>query len=78
MTFPAGTVTSSHRLASSLSSFFEHAENNGTAANKSDYKTTDVELSIEALTVNQLVQFAFTQDKLHFFDPLTGDSLSRR
>lgn len=27
------------------------------------------------ITVNQLVQFAFTQDKLHFFDPLTGESL---
>lgn len=27
------------------------------------------------VTVNQPVQFSFTQDKLHFFDPLTGDSL---
>jgi len=27
------------------------------------------------ITVNQPVQFAFTQDKLHFFDPLTGESL---
>ena len=27
------------------------------------------------ITVNQPVQFAFMQDKLHFFDPLTGDSL---
>ena len=27
------------------------------------------------VSVNQPVQFAFTQDKLHFFDPLTGESL---
>jgi ABC-type sugar transport system ATPase subunit len=29
------------------------------------------------VTVNQVVQFSFTQDKLHFFNPLTGDSLGR-
>ena len=29
------------------------------------------------VAVNQPVQFSFTQDKLHFFDPLTGDSLSQ-
>ena len=27
------------------------------------------------VTLNQTVQFAFAQNKLHFFDPLTGDSL---
>jgi len=30
------------------------------------------------VAVNQPVQFSFTQEKLHFFDPLTGDSLSQR
>jgi len=30
------------------------------------------------VAINQLVQFSFTQDKLHFFDPLTGESLSQR
>ena len=30
------------------------------------------------VTINQLVQFSFTQDRLHFFDPLTGESLSQR
>jgi len=29
------------------------------------------------VTVNQAVQFSFTQEKLHFFDPLTGNSLGR-
>jgi multiple sugar transport system ATP-binding protein len=29
------------------------------------------------LAVNQPVQFSFMQDKLHFFDPLTGESLRR-
>jgi len=30
------------------------------------------------VTVNQPVQFSFTQDRLHFFDPHTGERLSRR
>ena len=30
------------------------------------------------VNVNQGVQFSFVQDKLHFFDPLTGHRLSRR
>ena len=29
------------------------------------------------VAVNQAVQFSFMQDKLHFFDPLTGESLSQ-
>jgi len=29
------------------------------------------------VAVNQVVQFSFTQHKLHFFNPLTGDSLGR-
>jgi multiple sugar transport system ATP-binding protein len=30
------------------------------------------------VAVNQTVQFSLAQEKLHFFDPLTADSLSRR